>query len=278
MNSHRHDARRSQAPFHGFEYPVRVIRAAGASEAHHHLEFEFSLALRGRGKYFVQDTAHVLSPGFGLIVPSDVIHYGISDNKDGFARTVLIFSPSVLGQHPAALEALETLKGSVVFRFDSTETANAEMLLKNIEYELSSKHVGWESIVSNQLERFILLVRRAILCGTMRAKPPNPLVQDVISHLQRNYVLKESVEDIARDHCTSPTNLRRIFRRETGLGIKEFIIRVRVDAARKLLEDTDVKIASVAHEVGFQNLSAFNREFKLITGLSPSDYRRTLMG
>jgi two-component system, response regulator YesN len=61
---------------------------------------------------------------------------------------------------------------------------------------------------------------------------------------------------------------------KTGVGFKQFLIRCRVTEAKRMLERTDWKIARIAYDAGFMELSTFNRDFRSITGVSPSAYRK----
>lgn len=68
------------------------------------------------------------------------------------------------------------------------------------------------------------------------------------------------------------------FKESTGLNFVEFVARTRIEKARNLLQNPNLRISEVAFEIGFQSLSQFNRTFKKFTGQSPSDYRGQLAG
>ncbi|MDR6943904.1 GlxA family transcriptional regulator [Mucilaginibacter pocheonensis] len=89
--------------------------------------------------------------------------------------------------------------------------------------------------------------------------------------------LNESL-DIARiaDHLNMSTrNFTRVFHKQTGLPPAKFIEKVRVEAARKLLEDTDVPLERIAEDCGLINLVGMRRTFLRHLDITPSDYRRT---
>ena len=68
----------------------------------------------------------------------------------------------------------------------------------------------------------------------------------------------------------------KMFKKATGLNFTEYVSRVRVEKARNLLLNPNLRISEIAYEVGFQSLTHFNRVFKKITGQSPTDYRSQL--
>lgn len=69
--------------------------------------------------------------------------------------------------------------------------------------------------------------------------------------------------------------LGRLFLKEEGVSIGAFINQARIDLAKKLLEQTNLKIVQIAAEIGFYNTKYFGVVFKSVTGMTPLDYRRT---
>jgi AraC-like DNA-binding protein len=67
-----------------------------------------------------------------------------------------------------------------------------------------------------------------------------------------------------------------MFKQATGLTFTDYLARVRVEKVKNLLLNPHKRISEAAFEAGFQSLSQFNRVFKKIEGLSPSDFRDQL--
>ena len=96
--------------------------------------------------------------------------------------------------------------------------------------------------------------------------------------------------EFIKDHLTEPLDLRLVadsanlsscyfckkFKESTGLTFTAYVARTRVEAAKELLFNPQVRVSEVAFEVGFQSLTHFNRVFKQIAGLSPTQFRGTL--
>ena len=66
----------------------------------------------------------------------------------------------------------------------------------------------------------------------------------------------------------------RVFRDVNGISPKEYVLKARVAAAAKLLNDTDREILDIAQTTGFNSISNFYNVFKRITGCSPAQYRQ----
>lgn len=81
---------------------------------------------------------------------------------------------------------------------------------------------------------------------------------------------------IADEFKISPSYLSRIFKADMGIGIVDYIHRIRVDAAKLLLTDKSLTIDNVAEKVGFSNRWVLTRVFKKIVGVTPGVYRSDL--
>jgi len=82
-----------------------------------------------------------------------------------------------------------------------------------------------------------------------------------------------SLERVAREVHTSKFYFCKIFKRETGINFTDYLSRVRLERAKNLLLNPNLRVSEIAYEVGFQSLTHFNRVFKRILGRSPTDYR-----
>lgn len=81
-------------------------------------------------------------------------------------------------------------------------------------------------------------------------------------------------EDLARELGMSPRNFIRRFKEATGLAPLDYLQRLRVRAARSLLEDDHTTVQEIGAAVGYEDSAFFRGLFKRHTGLTPADYRR----
>jgi AraC-like DNA-binding protein len=102
--------------------------------------------------------------------------------------------------------------------------------------------------------------------------------EPVVVAKARAFIETHYVEDlmraqVARAVNSSATYFSKSFKRATGMGFIDYLGRVRVEQAKNLLENPNLRIANIAFETGFQSVSQFNRTFKRITGQSPKAFR-----
>jgi two-component system response regulator YesN len=83
-------------------------------------------------------------------------------------------------------------------------------------------------------------------------------------------------EDVSAYVYLHPNSLTRIFKKETGLSITEYIINERIKIAKKLLENTDMTVSSIAIRVGYANFSHFAKTFRKHVGMNPIDFKNSL--
>jgi len=83
-----------------------------------------------------------------------------------------------------------------------------------------------------------------------------------------------SLPRLAEQAGMSEFHFNRLFKRATGLPPSQYLIKLRIDAARRLLRETKKSVITVANEVGYANPSHFAQLFRKETGLAPTDYRR----
>ena len=125
--------------------------------------------------------------------------------------------------------------------------------------------------------------RKALLCGffakvieatTVRQERRSGQVVSLITeYIERHYDKELHLELIADEFGLSPKYVSRLYKDATGLSITDTISRTRMEKAKELLLDTDLKIGDIAERIGIHSRTTFLRLFKKYEGVSPMDYR-----
>ncbi len=95
----------------------------------------------------------------------------------------------------------------------------------------------------------------------------------VIHYIQEHYHDNIEVSALARIACLSESQFRKRFRKLFKFPPQQFILKVRMQAAARLLATTDARIVDIAFRSGFSDQSYFTRQFSGFFGLSPKKYR-----
>lgn len=91
-------------------------------------------------------------------------------------------------------------------------------------------------------------------------------------YINLNYSKDISLGDVAEHLGISESYLSRLFKRETGDSFSEYLLQVRIAKAEELMRMQRYKVYEIAEQVGYRNVEYFSRQFKKITGKSPSEY------
>ena len=121
------------------------------------------------------------------------------------------------------------------------------------------------SVLSNQI-----LVRQE------NAEPP--VIMRAKAFIAEHQTESLSLGQVAKSVNCSPFYFCKLFKKATGLNFTAYICRIRIERAKNLLLNPNLRVSEIAFEVGFQSLTHFNRVFKDTVGQSPTNYREQLSG
>lgn len=109
-----------------------------------------------------------------------------------------------------------------------------------------------------------------------RRLPVFQTVARAVELMRRGYASSLSIADVARDCGQSVRQLQRRFQSAFGVSPQEFLVRTRVLAASRLLEETTLTIAEIAQRCGFVDASGFTQHFRRRVHMTPRAYRERL--
>ncbi len=95
-----------------------------------------------------------------------------------------------------------------------------------------------------------------------------------IGYIERNLGTALYLDEIASHACLSKYHFCRLFKKHVGVSPIQFVLNLRISRAKVLLSRPELTIASVAVRTGFSDLSEFNKKFKKVTGITPTEYRK----
>lgn len=99
-------------------------------------------------------------------------------------------------------------------------------------------------------------------------------IQDILHYLEENMDRMISRREAAKYVFLNEDYFSRMFRKEMGIGYKEYVLKQKMEYAGKLLENTGMQVTLIASKVGYDNFTNFTQMFRKYTGETPTEYRK----
>lgn len=103
------------------------------------------------------------------------------------------------------------------------------------------------------------------------------IVKNALAYIEKNYKERLKLADVADNVYVSQWHLSKLLNKYTNQNFSEILNNVRMEQAKKLLENPSLRIGDIAEEVGFLDMAHFSRVFKKQVGVSANEYRNTVL-
>lgn len=142
--------------------------------------------------------------------------------------------------------------------------------------------ISWQdlNISPDELKRLFRLFafESADLLSKLRIKNLLGDIHKIKQYIEAHYDKTISLRSIASEFYMNPVYLGQLFKKEFGVYFNEFLLELRINEAKKLLRQTDLRIYEIATKVGFNHADYFVTQFAKIEKVTPSEYRNSLIG
>jgi AraC-like DNA-binding protein len=265
--------------WHTHNFPCNIARW------NYHPEHEIHLIRESTGKAFVGDYIGEFGPGSLMAVGPNLPHNWVSDLGPGevvrdrdvvlqfdaahFARAAAVF--------PEIMEIVPLLNDwHRGFQFHGETARQGATLMERI----GNAH-GF-----HRLLLFFELVRRLAQSSertplasvdyvpSLDQDAPR-IIQKVMSYILENFKDTVSLSEAAEISGMSESSFSRFFKKNSGNNFVDYVRKLRISHACKVLSETSIPVTEVCFEVGYNNISNFNRHFLAEKGITPSKYRKT---
>lgn len=245
---------------------------------HYHDYYEIYYLLSGERYYYIEDNTYLLKKGSLIFVDKNQIHRTIDASNPQHERIVFYFDDSLLSPFSAAdvkLLLSPFRQDMRILDLNLQERSYAEQLL----FQMSREHTA-----SGQLGRHLFLralVVQLLLFAARKMKTAEETtsrqmhrtVMEALDYCKAHYRESITLQLISSKFFVSPSHFSRLFKQNTGFHLPEYLNALRIREAQRLLRETKLKISEIAEEVGYANITHFNRKFKLATQMSPLEYK-----
>lgn len=248
---------------------------------HAHSFYEIHLCVKGWARFFVDGKESFLRAGEMAFVPKRKMHQ-ISDISDDFEKIVWGYDLLPGTQSKGRGELATLYRGLTEFRIlpvEETTLVPFSMLLKN----LREKRANWFECIKFYTYCFLVEQTRLLLRDEASGKADKDAVlkSGIEMEAAKLYILDNlqngvTVQDVAKQLAVSERQLFRVCYREFGISVGEYIRQLKMERAKKLLEETDWSIGEIAEQVGYSDRFVFSKAFAAYEGLSPAKFRAAL--
>lgn len=144
------------------------------------------------------------------------------------------------------------------------------------ESMLSSYHTDEE--LCHGIDQCLYLYRKAVSDsgGSDEALSGQERIREVVRYLEENMDRMVSRREAAQYVYLNEDYFSRLFRKEMGIGFKEYLLKIKMDYAGKLLANTTMPVTIIASKVGYDNFTNFSQMFRKVMGVTPTEYRKKM--
>jgi YesN/AraC family two-component response regulator len=126
--------------------------------------------------------------------------------------------------------------------------------------------------IESWLGKFVLV--RVIECNKKKVTNQHKkIVDDTLAIIHEEYDTELTLESCAARLNYHPSYIRRVLKNEAGIAFRDYLALYRMDMAKKLLMETDLKISDISEKLKYRNPENFIRSFKKVEGITPGQYR-----
>lgn len=259
-----------------------------APHSHEFVELVYVCAGCGRHEYLGQ-AARLTEGDVFVISPGDE-HAYVCQPSESLTVYNVLFDPAFFLAELTALSQVTSFvnlfyvepflraytSSTPAFTLRQTERIEVEHWIESLVREITGKDLGYRLLIKTRLIKLFVFLSR---CYDRRQRYPlaSPSDDEVKAHacalIDRHFAQSPTRSQLCRSCGMSQSAFTAKFKRHTGKTYVEYRNQIRIRVAQELLRETSDKIVSIASDVGFSDLSFFNRTFRELVGMSPSQYR-----
>lgn len=111
---------------------------------------------------------------------------------------------------------------------------------------------------------------------TIKENNDTELFNQITSYLNQNLAEHITIEKICRDNLIGRSQLQKLFLKKSGAGIIEYFSNMKIDAAKQMIRTEQMNFTQISEKLGYSSIHYFSRQFKKLTGMTPSEYASSI--
>lgn len=261
-----------------------------SSQMHFHNLLEMGICRFGSGEVRIGGKTYTYQAGSMIVVPKNLSHVIISREGEKSFWEYLYINPMQFLEKRyrignRELNLYQELLEQPLFLEDTSKIPFLPTEVNLIMDQVRTQEYGYRQCIRGLLyallmelvkinyakERFQNPVLRQGMESGMNGKEQK--IGKALDYIEEHYAEKICVDDIAQSAYISPAYLRKLFMEYCRMSPLQYLNSVRIHAACKLLQKMDYNISEVSRKVGYENISTFLNNFKMITGETPKQWK-----
>ncbi|OMF26514.1 hypothetical protein BK133_20380 [Paenibacillus sp. FSL H8-0548] len=278
-------------PFHAAAYR---FQSSETIEPHLHDFVEMAYIAEGRGVHSYNGNEYPIAEGDVFIIEPDQIHsYRCPPNSQLLVYNIL-FQPSLLKAEWELLGGVtpfvdfyyvepflrNTVRFQAHLKLQSGEQIEMKSQINRLILEYKEKKLGYRILCKTHLIEIFVFLSRCYEHMTneplLSADSDELRIRRIADFIAQHFDQPLTLLQVSRMCGMSQTTFSVKFKEYKGHTFIEFRNDIRIKAAQDKLAETTDKVSQIAQEVGFEDLSFFNQQFKAVTGLPPGQYRKQM--
>lgn len=247
-------------------------------ELHWHDFFEITYYFEGKGQNIINGKKYDICPGSAVFLTPTDYHEIIVDEP--MTEVTLMINPDIIDDE--LVFNTVSLDDAVYCVFEGEERKKLELLLDMLQNEFKWHKQYGMSCQKNLVGLIVAQVVRGFgqsKVGEEYAKrnmsgKNEKLFKKAMSYILMNFTKNPGLSEISEYLGYSPCYFSRHFHELAGISYKEYIRKLRLNHAKRLLASGDLSVAEVATNSGYATLQVFLADFKKIYGETPTAFRK----
>ncbi|RCW61840.1 MULTISPECIES: AraC family transcriptional regulator [Halanaerobium] len=250
----------------------------GMSSVHYHNAYEIYYLQDGNRGYDIKDKTFRVKKGNLILIDKFKRHKTFNDSNDSFNRMLVKFKETSLGSFKQGdYDLLSSFNKDInIIQFDAKDRIMVENIFAKMEAEKRKNKPGQNLYLKTLLIELLIYVNRYVDGKYIDQKERDYHVKivEIMNYIDQNFYKKLTLSKLADKFSYSSSYLSSLFKEKSDYTITEYINNTRIKEAQNLLLKGKDNITKISERVGYNNLVHFGRNFKKITGLTPSEYRK----
>lgn len=272
----------------------KYIMTNATTSLHRHEYMQINYVNQGRAKHIINNHEFDIIKGDIFVIPPYIPH-AIKVDEDTSAEIYEFeFEPKFINQNFNSFQHAESfmdfayfepfLVGESLVKPRLNVVGKIQTEVEGILYEAlneyTQKKPGYILLNKSLLLKLLVLVGREFTLGLENSETRTiydrhrDAILGALNYIEEHYIDELNIESVAKEFLLSQSYFSYLFKSITSKTFTEYVNGLRISRALEILKNSDKRVLDICYEVGFNNINHFNRMFRQMMGISPSEYRK----